>query len=200
MPWSVPKLIRRRARHRQDRCSPTRSRSGAGPAAAQLAHQVHHQGAAGPLRIRRGVAACATAQLGDERVSRTSRNYIVKRQALARRSTADEPVVLLIDEIDKADIEFPNDLLRELDRMEFYCYETGETHPRRAPAGGDHHLEQREGTARRLPAPLLLPLHQVPRCGDDAEHRRRCTLRASSTTLLAAALRDLLRRAQPARA
>ena len=38
--------------------------------------------------------------------------------------TADEPVVLLIDEIDKADIEFPNDLLREIDRMEFYVYET----------------------------------------------------------------------------
>jgi MoxR-like ATPase len=40
--------------------------------------------------------------------------------------TADQPVALLIDEIDKADIEFPNDLLRELDRMEFYCYETRE--------------------------------------------------------------------------
>jgi MoxR-like ATPase len=40
--------------------------------------------------------------------------------------TADEPVVLLIDEIDKADIEFPNDLLREIDRMEFYVYETRE--------------------------------------------------------------------------
>ncbi len=40
--------------------------------------------------------------------------------------TAEEPVALLIDEIDKADIEFPNDLLREIDRMEFYCYETRE--------------------------------------------------------------------------
>ena len=40
--------------------------------------------------------------------------------------TADQPIALLIDEIDKADIEFPNDLLRELDRMEFYCYETRE--------------------------------------------------------------------------
>jgi MoxR-like ATPase len=40
--------------------------------------------------------------------------------------TAEQPVALLIDEIDKADIEFPNDLLRELDRMEFYCYETRE--------------------------------------------------------------------------
>ncbi|AOW14631.1 AAA family ATPase [Hydrogenophaga crassostreae] len=53
------------------------------------------------------------------------RNYIVQG-VLWQAFTADEPVVLLIDEIDKADIEFPNDLLREIDRMEFYCYETRE--------------------------------------------------------------------------
>jgi MoxR-like ATPase len=52
-------------------------------------------------------------------------NYIVKG-VLWQAFTADAPVALLIDEIDKADIEFPNDLLRELDRMEFYCYETRE--------------------------------------------------------------------------
>ncbi|MGI9024889.1 MAG: AAA family ATPase [Burkholderiaceae bacterium] len=52
-------------------------------------------------------------------------NYIV-RGVLWQAFTSDEPVVLLIDEIDKADIEFPNDLLRELDRMEFYVYETRE--------------------------------------------------------------------------
>jgi MoxR-like ATPase len=52
-------------------------------------------------------------------------NYIVKG-VLWQAFTADKPVALLIDEIDKADIEFPNDLLRELDRMEFYCYETRE--------------------------------------------------------------------------
>jgi MoxR-like ATPase len=52
-------------------------------------------------------------------------NYILKG-VLWQAFTADEPVALLIDEIDKADIEFPNDLLRELDRMEFYCYETRE--------------------------------------------------------------------------
>jgi MoxR-like ATPase len=52
-------------------------------------------------------------------------NYIVKG-VLWQAFTADRPVVLLIDEIDKADIEFPNDLLRELDRMEFYVYETRE--------------------------------------------------------------------------
>jgi MoxR-like ATPase len=52
-------------------------------------------------------------------------NYIVKG-VLWQAFTAEQPVALLIDEIDKADIEFPNDLLRELDRMEFYCYETRE--------------------------------------------------------------------------
>ena len=59
-----------------------------------------------------------------ERV-RDIRNYIVQG-VLWQAFTADAPVVLLIDEIDKADIEFPNDLLREIDRMEFYCYETRE--------------------------------------------------------------------------
>ena len=53
------------------------------------------------------------------------RNYIVQG-VLWQAFTAERPVALLIDEIDKADIEFPNDLLRELDRMEFYCYETRE--------------------------------------------------------------------------
>ena len=61
---------------------------------------------------------------GGERVKNIE-NYIVKG-VLWQAFTATEPVALLIDEIDKADIEFPNDLLRELDRMEFYCYETRE--------------------------------------------------------------------------
>jgi MoxR-like ATPase len=64
------------------------------------------------------------AGAGDERV-RDIRNYIVKG-VLWQAFTAERPVALLIDEIDKADIEFPNDLLRELDRMEFYVYETRE--------------------------------------------------------------------------
>jgi MoxR-like ATPase len=59
---------------------------------------------------------------GGEKV-KVIHNYIVKG-VLWQAFTAEQPVALLIDEIDKADIEFPNDLLRELDRMEFYCYET----------------------------------------------------------------------------
>src|SRR6202451_1282127 len=65
------------------------------------------------------------SQLGDLRV-KDIRNYI-KRGKLWDAFAADERPVLLIDEIDKADIEFPNDLLLELDRMEFFVYETGET-------------------------------------------------------------------------
>ncbi|MBK6974453.1 MAG: MoxR family ATPase [Sterolibacteriaceae bacterium] len=62
------------------------------------------------------------SQLGDEKV-RNIANYIVKGP-LWEAFESEQPTVVLIDEIDKADIEFPNDLLRELDRMEFYCYET----------------------------------------------------------------------------
>lgn len=65
------------------------------------------------------------SQLGDERV-KDIRNYIKQGKLWTAFSSSERPV-LLIDEIDKADIEFPNDLLQELDRMEFFVYETGET-------------------------------------------------------------------------
>jgi len=71
------------------------------------------------------VSRLRDSQLGDERVHDVA-NYI-KRGKLWQAFAADGKVVLLIDEIDKADIEFPNDLLQELDRMEFHVYETGET-------------------------------------------------------------------------
>jgi MoxR-like ATPase len=71
------------------------------------------------------VSRLRDSQLGDERVKDIS-NYI-KRGKLWEAFTSPVRPVLLIDEIDKADIEFPNDLLQELDRMEFFVYETGET-------------------------------------------------------------------------
>ncbi len=71
------------------------------------------------------VARLRDGQLGDERV-RDIKNYVT-RGKLWEAFTAKETCVLLIDEIDKADIEFPNDLLLELDRMEFHVYETRET-------------------------------------------------------------------------
>jgi MoxR-like ATPase len=71
------------------------------------------------------VSRLRDSQLGNEKVSDIA-NYI-KKGKLWDAFTADERVVLLVDEIDKADIEFPNDLLQELDRMEFYCYELDQT-------------------------------------------------------------------------
>jgi MoxR-like ATPase len=71
------------------------------------------------------VSRLRDSQLGDDRVQDIN-NYI-KRGMLWEAFASEKQAVLLIDEIDKADIEFPNDLLRELDRMEFYVYETKET-------------------------------------------------------------------------
>jgi MoxR-like ATPase len=110
-----------------------RGRPGPGYAPDPVAHQVHHQGAAGPVRVRCGITFAGLAvgrgkgprhcQLHQ---ARQAANYI-KRGKLWEAFESDEQVVLLIDEVDKADIEFPNDLLVELDRMEFFVYETGET-------------------------------------------------------------------------
>ena len=71
------------------------------------------------------VSRLRDSQLGEEKVHDVS-NYI-KKGKLWEAFEAGEKVVLLIDEIDKADIEFPNDLLQELDKMEFFVYETGDT-------------------------------------------------------------------------
>ncbi|MDS1136495.1 AAA family ATPase [Nitratireductor indicus] len=71
------------------------------------------------------VSRLRDSQLGDERFNDIA-NYI-KRGKLWEAFAAERKCVLLIDEIDKADIEFPNDLLQELDKMEFFVYETGET-------------------------------------------------------------------------
>lgn len=78
------------------------------------------------------VSRLRDSQLGDEKVNDVA-NYI-KRGKLWQAFEAEGRVVLLIDEIDKADIEFPNDLLQELDKMEFHVYETGQTiHAKQRP-------------------------------------------------------------------
>jgi MoxR-like ATPase len=97
-------------------------------------------------------------------------NYIV-RGKLWEAFESEEPVVLLIDEIDKADIEFPNDLLLEIDRMQFHVYETKRTVEARHRPIVLITSKQREGAAGRLPPPLLLPLHPLPRPRDDGAHR-----------------------------
>jgi MoxR-like ATPase len=88
-------------------------------------------------------------------------------------------VVLLIDEIDKADIEFPNDLLQELDRMEFFVYETGETiRARQRPVviiTSNNEKELPDAFLRRC----FFPLHPLSRHGDDARGSSRCISRAS---------------------
>ncbi|HBM58259.1 MAG TPA: ATP-binding protein, partial [Citreicella sp.] len=71
------------------------------------------------------VSRLRDSQLGDPRVSDVG--HYIRRGKLWQAFDAPGRVVLLIDEVDKADIEFPNDLLQELDRMEFHVYETGET-------------------------------------------------------------------------
>ena len=71
------------------------------------------------------VSRLRDSQLGDGRVNDVA--HYIKRGKLWEAFASDKKVVLLIDEIDKADIEFPNDLLQELDKMEFFVYETGET-------------------------------------------------------------------------
>ena len=99
--------------------------------AKALARAAHHWHVKSTTKAQQGlyeydaVTRLRDSQLGDARVKDVS-NYI-KRGKLWDAFVADERPVLLIDEIDKADIEFPNDLLLELDRMEFFVYETGET-------------------------------------------------------------------------
>ena len=105
------------------------------------------------------VARLRDGQLGDERVHDIS-NYI-KRGKLWEAFTSPEMPVLLIDEIDKADIEFPNDLLQELDRMEFHVYETGET----VKAAERPIIIITSNNEKELPdaflAGLFLPLYQI---------------------------------------
>jgi MoxR-like ATPase len=112
-----------RARYRQDRCSPWRLPEHHRPLIEW--HIKSTTKALQGLYEYDAVSRLRDSQLGDERV-KDIRNYI-KRGKLWDAFVSDERPVLLIDEIDKADIEFPNDLLQELDRMEFFVYETAET-------------------------------------------------------------------------
>ena len=95
------------------------------------------------------VSRLRDSQLGDERVQGHPQLHR-QGHAVGGLHRATSRPVLLIDEIDKADIEFPNDLLRELDRMEFYVYETRELDQGAAAADRDHHLAT---TRRSCPTP-----------------------------------------------
>ena len=107
------------------------------------------------------------SELGNEGVDDVSR--YIKMGKIGEAFCADEQCVLLIDEIDKADLEFPNDLLWELDRMEFYIPETDETI--KAFTHRYHHIQCGERTAGCFPAPVCLPFHRVPgRKADEGHH------------------------------
>ena len=112
--------------------------------------------------------------------SRTSSNYIVK--GVLWQAFEAERGVLLIDEIDKADIEFPNDLLRELDRMEFYVYETHELvrakHRPLVFITSNNEKELPDAFLRRC----FFHYIKFPEPGDDAADRRSALPRASRRT------------------
>ena len=136
------------------------------------------------------------SQLGDERV-KDIHNYIVKG-VLWQAFTAEQPVALLIDEIDKADIEFPNDLLRELDRMEFYVYETRElVQARHRPIvfiTSNNEKELPDAFLRRC----FFHYIRFPDADTMKAHRRRALPEAEEGAARRGA-EELLRRAQPAR-
>jgi len=116
------------------------------------------------------VSRLRDSQLGDPRVQ-DIRNLHSQRQFVGAFDCDVQPV-LLIDEIDKADIEFPNDLLRELDRMEFYVYETRET------VRAKHRpviviTSNNERNCRTPFCGAAFPLHPLSRYGDDDADRRR---------------------------
>ena len=149
-----------RARHRQDRAG-ARDRQSARRAAASSGTSSRPPRRCRAFTSTTRCRGCATASSATP-ACRTSATTSSAASCGTPSSPTSGPV-LLIDEIDKADIEFPNDLLQELDRMEFYVYETERDGSCAPPADRDHHLQQREGAAGRVPAPLLLPLHPLPR-------------------------------------
>ena len=97
------------------------------------------------------------SRFGDKNVS-DIKQYI-KLGKLGQAFAAPEQVVLLIDEIDKADIEFPNDLLNEIDEMSFYIPETNETISALQPPHHHHHQQCRKRIAGCFPAALYFPFH-----------------------------------------
>jgi hypothetical protein len=133
------------------------------------------------------VSRLRDSQLGEERVHDV-RNYI-RMGKLWQAFEAEGKVVLLIDEIDKADIEFPNDLSAGIRPDGVPRLRDRRDDPVRgtASAGRHHHIQQREGTARRVPAALLFPLHPVSGRGHLASDRGGASPRTSRIALLTTA-------------
>lgn len=124
------------------------------------------------------VSRLRDSQLGVDKVHDV-RNYI-KKGKLWEAFEAEERVILLIDEIDKADIEFPNDLLQELDKMEFYVYETNETIKRSSARSSS----SPRTTRRNCPTPSCAAASSITSPSPTARRCRRsstCTTRTSSS-------------------
>ena len=135
----------RRAGDRED-AARARDRRVARYAAPHVAHQVDDQGArtgSTPTTSCSGSTTAGSAM----RTCRDIRKYI-RMGVLGRAFQSEQQVVVLIDEIDKADIEFPNDLLRELDEMAFHDPRARRDGAREGAPDRDHHVERGEGAAR----------------------------------------------------
>ena len=158
-----------RARHRQD-AARGGNRGRAAAAAVPLAHQVDDQGAAGPVRIRRRVAPARFAARRGEGARHRQLHHqgpdvggVRERSAAGAAGRRDRQGRHRVSERPAARAR-PDGVLRVRDAP----VDQGA-----APPDHRHHQQQREGAAGRVPAPLLLPLHPLPRHRDDGAHRRR---------------------------
>ena len=166
-----------RARHRQDRAG-ARDRQGARRAADRMARQVDHQGAAGPLRIRRGLAPARQPARRRARhrhpqlhQARQAVGRVRRRRAAGAADRRDRQGRHRVSQRPAARTR-SHGVLRLRDRRD------REGAP---PADRGHHLEQREGAAGRVPAPLLLPLHPLSRRRHHDARSSRCISPASSS-------------------
>ena len=117
-------------------------------------------------------------RLNDSRFGDSTRDVsnieeYIKMGKIGQAFTAETRTVLLIDEIDKADTDFQDDMLDVLDQMEFDIIEIDKTVAGRPPAGDHHHLQRQEGPLRPVPGPLQLPPHRLSGPEDDAQDHRR---------------------------
>ena len=118
---------------------------------------------------------CTTASLDEGNVDDIEQ--YIKLGKLGEAFTSDKQVVLLIDEIDKADLEFPNDLLWELDQDGIlYSTKPKKRCKTKQQTDRDHHIQCRKGTAGCIPAQMYLSLHRIPGCREDGRDHQR-TLR-----------------------
>ncbi|MCK7472253.1 MAG: hypothetical protein MZU95_16955 [Desulfomicrobium escambiense] len=190
MALEMPLAAEGRAGHRQDHAGP-RHRREPGDAAHRPERQVEHEAAGRALPVRHPHPPqrqpLRRFQAGCEQ-HRGIHPDGQDRPGLRRRRRT----VLLIDEIDKADTDFQDDMLDVLDQMQFDIIEIDKTVQRRHPARDHHHLQRQEGPFRSLPRPLQFPSHRLSRAGYDAPHHGRPFPGSHRDDLAKACHQDLL--------